>query len=107
MNGLWFAHFDAGAAHGNGLAVLHAGDILGGDLSHIWTGTYQREGDQLYARIQVSPYTERPDPNPESTSPEKPWMATLAGSCSGGDALLVGHPDDSDLPLNIRLHRAA
>lgn len=107
MNGLWIAHFDAGAAHGNGLAVLRAGDILGGDLAHVWTGTYQREGDSLCARIQVSPCDESPAPADESGRTEKPWMATLSGSCSGGDAWLSGHPDNSDLPLNVRLHRAA
>lgn len=105
MNGLWVAHFNAGPAHGNGLAVFRAGEILGGDLAHTWTGTYQEEGNRLYARIRVSPYVSKQ--NGEPVVPELPVMLTLSGVCGEHDAVLNGHADQSDVAVSIEMHKRA
>ncbi|HEX3663618.1 MAG TPA: GrlR family regulatory protein [Acidobacteriaceae bacterium] len=105
MNGLWIAHFNAGPAHGNGLAVFRAGEILGGDLAHTWVGTYEEEGRNLYARVRVAPYVESQDEEPRV--PDRPVTMTLQGDCSATDARLVGHADDSEVMVSIEMHRAA
>jgi hypothetical protein len=105
MNGLWIAHFNAGPAHGNGLAVFRAGEILGGDLAHTWVGTYETEGRLLYARVRVAPYVE--SKNEEPVAPDRTVMMTLQGTCSETDAELNGHADDSEVTVNIEMHRAA
>ncbi len=105
MNGLWIAYFNAGAAHGNGIAVLRSGEILGGDFAHTWVGTYEEEGAKLYARVRVAPCL--PQQEGEPAIPDHPRMMTLSGSCSESDAKLTGHADDSDVPVTIELHKAA
>ncbi|HEX4068268.1 MAG TPA: GrlR family regulatory protein [Acidobacteriaceae bacterium] len=104
MNGLWVAHFNAGPAHGNGLAVFRSGEILGGDLAHTWTGTYQEEGDRLYARVRVAPYVSRQ--NGEPGVPERTVMMTLSGSCDERDATLTGHADESEVAVSVEMHKA-
>ena len=103
MNGLWIAHFDAGEAHGRGLAVLHAGEILGGDFAHTWIGSYRQEGASLYARVRVAPYNGHAA---EEEHPERPVMLTLTGMCTKGDATLAGHADESDVAVSIEMHKA-
>ncbi len=80
MNGLWIAHFNAGPAHGNGLAVFRAGEILGGDLAHTWVGTYEEEGPSLHARVRVAPYVQ--SQNGEPGVPERTVTMTLHGDCT-------------------------
>ncbi len=105
MKGLWIAHFNAGPAHGNGIAVLRDGEILGGDFAHTWIGTYQEEGKQLYARVQVAPYNE--SHNGESVGPERPVMVTLTGERRAEDVTLNGHADDNEVQVTIEMHQAA
>jgi len=105
MNGLWIAHFDAGAAHGNGLAVFREGEVLGGDFAHTWTGTYEEEGQKLYARIRVAPYVPQDETAPRLA--DKPMMVTLRGRCTDNNAVLEGRADESDVPVNIEMHKAA
>jgi hypothetical protein len=104
MNGLWIAHFDAGEAHGKGLAVLHGGEILGGDFAHTWVGSYREEGGNLYARVRVAPYNGHAA---AEEHPEQPMTMTLIGSCTELDATLAGHADESDLAVSIEMHKAA
>ncbi len=104
MNGLWIAHFDAGPAHGNGLAVCREGEVLGGDFAHTWTGTYQEEGAKLYARIRVAPYV--PHGEVEPPAADEPRMVTLQGRYTENDAVLEGHADDSSVPVTIEMHKA-
>ena len=40
MEGIWYAHFTSGPAHGDGLAVLRNGIIQGGDPEHTYEGFY-------------------------------------------------------------------
>ena len=105
MNGLWIAHFNAGPAHGNGLAVFRAGEILGGDFAHTWVGTYEEEGPSVYARVRVSPYVATQ--NGEPVVPDRPVMMTLHGNCTDIDARLTGHADDSEVMVSIEMHKAA
>jgi len=105
MTGLWIAHFTAGAAHGNGLAVLRDGEILGGDLAHTWVGTFEEEGAKVYARVRIAPY--EPEPNGEPTATDHPRMMTLSGSCGEREAVLNGRADDSDVAVTIQMHKAA
>ena len=105
MKGLWIAHFNAGPAHGNGIAVLREGEILGGDFAHTWIGTYQEEGKQLYARVRVAPYNG--SHNGEATVADRPVMVTLTGELHAEDATLNGHPDDSEVQVTIEMHKAA
>jgi hypothetical protein len=104
MNGLWIAHFDAGEAHGKGIAVLHGGEILGGDFAHTWVGSYRQEGSSLYARVRVAPYNGHAA---AEEHPEKPVMITLTGTNTGQDARLAGHADESDVAVSIEMHQAA
>jgi len=104
MNGLWIAQFDAGAAHGKGLAVLHGGEILGGDFAHTWVGSYRQDGANVYAKVRVAPYNGH---GAEEEHPERPMTVTLTGTCTEQDVMLAGHADDSDLALSIEMHRAA
>ena len=103
MNGLWIAHFNAGPAHGNGLAVFRAGEILGGDLAHTWVGTYEEEGRNLYARVRVAPYAQDGAP----VVPDRPVTMTLHGSRTEAEATLTGHADDSEVMVSIEMHKAA
>jgi hypothetical protein len=105
MNGLWIAHFNAGPAHGNGLAVFRAGEILGGDFAHTWIGTYQEEGEKLFARVRVAPYVSTQ--NGEPVVPDRPVTMTLQGDCSDVDAHLTGHADDNEVMVSIEMHKAA
>jgi hypothetical protein len=105
MNGLWIAHFNAGPAHGNGLAVLRAGEILGGDLAHTWVGTYEEEGPRLYARVRVAPYLSTQ--NEEPRVPDRTVTMTLQGTCTQTEAELSGHADDSEVLVSIEMHKAA
>lgn len=105
MNGLWITHFNAGPAHGNGLAVFRAGEILGGDFAHTWVGTYEEEGPSLYARVRVTPYVSSTDGEP--VVPDRPVMMTLCGNCTDIDARLTGHADDSEVMVSIEMHKAA
>ena len=105
MNGLWITHFNAGPAHGHGLAVLRAGEILGGDFAHTWVGTYEEEGPSLYARVRVTPYVDTQ--NGEAAVPDRPVMMTLHGDCSETEARLIGLADDSEVMVSIEMHKAA
>ena len=104
MNGVWVAHFNAGAAHGSGIAVLREGEILGGDFSHSWVGTYEAEGRQVYARVRVAPHGV--NGGAEINERERPFVLTLTGLRTERDATLAGHADENQLSVSIEMHRA-
>ena len=104
MEGLWYAHFSAGPVQGDGLAVLRNGEILGGDFSHTYTGSYQEDGTHLYANVLVSPHASGNTP----VERERPVTFFLKGTLTGDLATVTGHPDDKpDLKVEVQLHRAA
>lgn len=104
MNGVWIAHFTAGAAHGSGIAVLRSGEILGGDFSHLWVGTYEEEGSQLYARVHVTP--QAAEAEGEMIRREKPLEMTLSGFHTNAAARLVGRVDNAEVAVSIEMHKA-
>jgi len=104
MEGLWYTHFTAGPMHGDGMAVLRHGEILGGDPAHTYSGSYQFDGPNLYANVRVTPYPAAI----ASTATERPFTLYLKGSISGDSAAVCGHPDNkADLKIAVELHRAA
>lgn len=104
MEGLWYAHFTAGPVQGDGMAVLRHGEILGGDPSHTYTGSYQSDGPNLYANVRVSPYAASRAP----VDMERPVTFFLQGSIHGDLANISGHADNKpDLMVAVELHRAA
>lgn len=104
MEGYWLTHYDAGSAHGDGIAMLHGGELVGGDLEHIWTGTYEEEDSHVYARIRIVPFVSRLEE--ESMAREKPIIMSLQGSCTEESATLDGHPDQrEDLPFHVVMRK--
>ncbi len=104
MEGLWHTHFSAGPAHGDGIVVLRNGEILGGDASHIYTGSYRTDGALVYLDVHVTRWLgER-----GSLAPEGPRAFCFTGSVHGDSATVSGHPDDRrDVTVAVELHRAA
>jgi len=103
MEGLWYAHFNAGPVHGDGMAVLRNGEILGGDPAHTYTGSYQVDGKNIYANVRVSPSAEAVVPDLE-----RPLTIVLRGSLTGDSAIVSGHPvHHADMTIAVELHRAS
>jgi hypothetical protein len=104
MQGLWYAHFTAGPVHGDGLAVLRDGEILGGDLAHTYTGSYREDGSLLYVNVQVSPYERATVP----ADMAHPVTFFLKGAVARDSANISGHPDNRpDFTVSVELHRGA
>lgn len=103
FDGLWYAHFSAGEVQGDGMAVLHDGQLLGGDPSHTYTGSYTSDGPELYLNVRVSPYEGH-----IPTDMTRPVEFVLWGSASGDDAKVSGCADrNRNLKVVVDLHRAA
>jgi len=104
MEGLWHTRFNAGPAHGDGIVVLRNGEVLGGDASHIYLGSYQRDGSLLYFNVRVSRWLQEAG----AVSPEAPQAFLFSGSVQGDSAFVSGHPDDHrEVTVAVELHRAA
>ena len=104
MEGYWLTHYDAGAVHGDGNAMLHGGELLGGDLEHIWSGSYEEEGPKLYARIRIAPFVTRQEEG--TMAREKPMILSLKGYCTEEFARLEGHPDQrEDLMFQVEMRK--
>lgn len=91
MEGYWLTHFEAGKRQGDGIAMLHAGELVGGDIEHLWSGTYEEEGRHVIARIRIVPCVSCPEE--ETMAREKPVILSLEGYCTEDFARLEGHPD--------------
>ena len=104
MEGYWLTHYDAGKSHGDGIAILRSGERLGGDLDHVWRGSYEEEGPKLYARIRIAPFVSRPEE--ETMAREQPMILTLQGYCTEDYARLEGHPDHrEDLQFQVEMRK--
>ncbi|HVT99111.1 MAG TPA: GrlR family regulatory protein [Acidobacteriaceae bacterium] len=104
MEGLWHTRFNAGAAHGDGIVVLRNGEVLGGDASHIYVGSYQTDGSRVYFNVRVSRWLEEDG----TISPESPQAFLFSGSMEGNAAIVSGHPDDHrEVTVAVELRRAA
>jgi T3SS negative regulator,GrlR len=59
MNGLWTAEFGSSTGmFGGGVAVFRDGEILGGDGTYYYVGSYTMKGDTFAATLRVSPFIE-------------------------------------------------
>ena len=104
MESLWYAHFSTAQTQGDGIAVLRDGQILGGDPSHIYVGTYQFDGSRVYASVRVKPYAR----DGMSQAREEAFDLFLRGALTGDSATVSGHPDNrADMNIAVELHRAA
>jgi hypothetical protein len=103
FEGLWYTHFTAGTAQGDGMAVLRDGEILGGDPAHTYTGSYTTDGPQLYLNVRVSPYVGH-----VPADMDRPIEFVLWGSANGDSGQVSGCADNKrDLKVVVDLHRAA
>lgn len=103
MEGYWLTHYDAGKAHGDGVAMLHAGELLGGDAEHLWSGTCE-ENHRLHLRVRIVPRVSRTEE--ETMAREKPMLLSLDGCCTEHFARLEGHPDGrEDLFIQVMLRK--
>lgn len=104
MEGLWYTHFTAGTVHGDGLAVLRNGEILGGDPTHTYTGSYREDGSLLYASVEVSPYEGATTP----ADLAHPVTFFLEGLVAGKSANVHGHPTNRpDVTISVEMRRGA
>ena len=102
MEGIWYAHFSSGTNQGDGLAVLRNGEILGGDPLHIYKGSYQEDGQFLYANVRVSPYVGAGVP----VDLEHPFSIFLKGAIAGTTATVSGHPNNHpDVTVRVELRK--
>jgi hypothetical protein len=102
MEGIWYAHFTSGEAHGEGMAVLHDGKIEGGDPAHTYVGSYHEDGSHVYANVRVSPYAGSSLP----VDIHHPVTYFLQGSIAGNSAKVTGHPDNRpDALVSVELHK--
>ncbi|HTW62715.1 MAG TPA: hypothetical protein VMD55_12985 [Terracidiphilus sp.] len=91
MEGYWLAHYDSGARHGEGMVMLRGGELLGGDLEHVWSGTYEEESPKLYARIRIVPFVSCAEER--TMARELPVIVNLSGFCTSEFATLEGGPE--------------
>jgi hypothetical protein len=103
FEGLWYAHYTSGQLEGDGMAVLRDGEILGGDPSHTYVGSYSTDGPELYLNVRVSPYLGH-----LPADMDRPVEFVLWGKANGESAHVAGCADNNrDLKLVVDLHRAA
>jgi hypothetical protein len=104
VEGIWYAHFTSGPTQGDGLAVLRSGEILGGDASHTYKGSYQQDGVNLYVNVQVAPYIGSKIP----ADIDHPVSLFLTGSVQGDLAKVSGHVDNhQDVTVSVELRKGA
>lgn len=104
MEGYWITHIDTGTAHGDGIAMLRGGELLGGDLEHIWRGSYEKEGEKLTMRIRLSPFVTREEEG--TMARERPVIVSLEGTCTEETATLAGHPDHrEDVLIRVEMRK--
>lgn len=104
MEGYWLTHYEAGKTQGDGIAMLSKGELLGGDLEHVWSGTFEEEGTRVYARIRIVPFMSRQEE--ETMAREQPMIVSLEGYCTEDYARLEGHPDHrEDLAFRVEMRK--
>ncbi|KAA6461921.1 hypothetical protein DYQ86_09760 [Acidobacteria bacterium AB60] len=91
MKGYWRTHFESGAVQGDGIAILHDGQITGSDREHVWTGTYEEVGPVLSAHIRIVPSVSCEEK--EILARDQPVIYALRGYCTTEFARLEGAPE--------------
>jgi hypothetical protein len=104
MEGYWQTHYEVGTTRGDGIAMLHDGELLGGDLEHVWSGTYEEDGPRLYMRIRIVPYVSTLEE--EIMARDQPIIVSLSGYCTEDFARLEGSAEHrKDLRIEIMLRK--
>lgn len=87
LPGLYSVVFSApGGSAGVGLVVVDNGKIHGGDLTYLYRGTYQADGQSVNAKIHVSHY--------------RGQLNSILGAISNFDLILSGKASDSGFTLS-------
>jgi hypothetical protein len=106
ISGLWTAEFGSSAGvFGGGVAVFRAGEILGGDATYFYVGSYKLEGTNFSATLKVAPFIE----GAESVFKTKgqPLTLELNGSFTEeGQGIGQGYPrENPSLKFGVKLIR--
>jgi hypothetical protein len=92
MEGYWLTHYRVGKTQGDGMVLMQEGELQGGDLDHMWSGTYEEEGPRVHADIRIVPVMSSPEE--EIMAREQPTIVHLSGYCIEEFARLEGSPED-------------
>ncbi len=104
MEGYWLTHFETAESRGDGISILHDGELLGGDLEHLWSGSYEEDGTHVSARIRIVPVVAWPEE--ELIAREPPIILSLAGQFTDDFARLGGNAEHKkDLHFDITLRK--
>jgi hypothetical protein len=104
MDGYWLTHFRVGERRGEGMVMMRAGELLGGDLENVWRGTWEEEDGRVYARIRIVPFVSRHEE--EWLAREMPLIVTLTGTHTEDMVQLEGHPDGrEDVAYQVEMRR--
>ena len=104
MEGYWLTQFKTSERQGEGIVMLHDGELLGGDLEHLWTGSCEKEGSRLSALIRVVPVVSSPEE--EIMAREQPMIVSLTGYCNNEYAWLKGSAEhQKDLHVEITMSK--
>ena len=108
MKGYWLTHYKFGTVSGHGIAMLHEGELVGGDCEHIWSGTYEENGSTLDATIRVVPAVSSREV--EALALDQPVILLLSGYCTEEFAWLEGyaeHRKDRRCEIEMRKCKAS
>ena len=104
MEGYWLTHFETIKSRGDGISMLRDGELLGGDLDHIWSGTFEEDGTKISARIRIDPVVS--SPAEELAAREPPTILVVGGYCTADFARLEGCAEhNKDLHFDITLRK--
>jgi hypothetical protein len=91
VEGYWLTHYKFGMASGLGIAMLHQGELMGGDCEHIWSGVYEEDGSTINVIIRVVPAVSSQEV--EALARDQPVILLLSGYCTEEFARLEGYPE--------------
>ena len=105
VDGFWILQVQILEFSSGGVAVFLKGKVYGGDNGFSWVGTYEEEGRQVKARVNVHNF----DPAVQSVfgiigDYELHFSCNVQGDVITGTALLANQPQKS---LGIRLTKRA
>jgi hypothetical protein len=108
MEGYWLTHYKFGTTSGRGIAMLHEGELVGGDGEHVWRGTYAEDGPTVDATIRVVPGVSSEEV--DALARDQPVILLLSGYCTEEFARLEGyaeHRKDQRVEIEMRKCRAS
>lgn len=108
MEGYWKFHYEIGKAEGDGIAMVHDGDLVGGDFEHVWSGTYEEDKPALHARIRINSSVSSDEER--IMARDRPTIFSLCGYCTEDFAALEGtseHCKDQHIAIIMRKCKGA